>query len=66
MLFGAGFVVCFAGVARTVYMYRVTDGYYDVTWEAFPCWLSTAVELYIGVVRKSPTIVYLLSFLAHK
>lgn len=53
MLFGAGFVVCLAGVVRTVYMYRVTDGYYDVTWDAFPVWLSTAVELYIGIVCTS-------------
>jgi hypothetical protein len=53
MLFGAGFVVCFAGVVRTIYMYRVTDGYYDVTWDAYPAWLSTAIELYIGIVCTS-------------
>ena len=53
ILFGAGFVVCFAGVVRTVYMYRVTDGYYDVTWDAYPVWLSTAIELYIGIVCTS-------------
>jgi len=53
LLFGAGFVVCFAGIARTYYMYRVTDGYRDVTWDAYPVWLSTAVELYVGIVCTS-------------
>jgi hypothetical protein len=53
MLFGAGFVVCFAGVVRTIYMYLVTENYYDVTWDAYPVWLSTAVELYIGIVCTS-------------
>lgn len=57
LLFGAGFIVCFAGIARTVYMYRLTETYYDVTWDAFPVWLSTAVELYIGIVR-----IFLFSF----
>jgi hypothetical protein len=51
LLLGAGFTVCFAGIARTVYMYRLTETYYDVTWDAFPMWLSAAVKLYIGIVR---------------
>lgn len=55
LLFGAGFVICFAGIARTYYMYRVTDGYRDVTWDAYPVWLSTAVELYVGIVSHLPS-----------
>ena len=50
LLFGMGFVVCFAGVVRTYYMYRVTDGYHDVTWDAYPVWFGTAIELYLGIV----------------
>ncbi len=50
LLFGMGFVVCFAGVVRTYYMYRVTDGYHDVTWDSYPAWFGTAVELYLGIV----------------
>jgi hypothetical protein len=51
LLFGVGFVVCFAGVVRTYLMYKVTDGYHDVTWAAYPVWSVTAVELYLGIVR---------------
>lgn len=50
MLFGAGFIVCIAGIMRTYYMYRMTDGYRDVTWDSYPVALSTAIELYIGIV----------------
>jgi hypothetical protein len=53
LLFGAAFVVCFAGVVRTYYFYRLTDGYHDITWDAFPVWISSAIELYIGIVRLS-------------
>ncbi len=49
-LFGAAFVVCFAGIVRTYYFYRLTDGYHDITWDAFPVWLSSAIELYVGIV----------------
>jgi hypothetical protein len=51
LLFGIGFVVCFAGIVRTYFMYKVTDGYRDVTWDAYPVWFGTAVELYLGIVR---------------
>ena len=54
LLFGAGFVVCFAGIARTYYMWRVTNGYHDVTWDAYPVWLGSAVELYVGIVSMAP------------
>ncbi len=50
LLFGAAFVVCFAGIVRTYFYYRLTDGYHDITWDAFPVWLSSAIELYIGIV----------------
>lgn len=51
ILFGAGFVVCIAGIFRTYFLYKLTLNYRDVTWDAFPVWLSTAVELYLGIVR---------------
>jgi hypothetical protein len=50
LLFGIGFVVCLAGIVRTYYMYKATAGYHDVTWDAYPAWLGTAVELYLGIV----------------
>lgn len=50
-LFAAGFLACIAGIVRTYYMYKVTSrGERDVTWDAFPVWLATAVELYVGIV----------------
>ena len=57
LLFGMGFVVCFAGVVRTYYMYRVTDGYHDVTWDAYPVWFGTAIELYLGIVCSNPLVI---------
>jgi hypothetical protein len=50
LLFGAGFVVCIAGTVRTYFMYRCTDGYHDITWDGYYVWISTAIELYIGIV----------------
>ena len=52
LLFGAGFVVCFAGIVRTYYLYRITDDNRDVTWDAYPVWLGSAVELYLGIVSR--------------
>jgi hypothetical protein len=49
LLFGAGFMVTFAGCVRTIYTYRVSISY-DQTWMAFPVWISSSVELYVGVV----------------
>ncbi|KAE9369204.1 hypothetical protein N431DRAFT_485162 [Stipitochalara longipes BDJ] len=53
LLFGAGFVVCIAGTARTYFMYRCTDGYHDITWDGYPVWIATAIELYVGIVCAS-------------
>lgn len=50
LLFGIGFVVCLAGIVRTYYLYKATASYHDVTWDAYPAWLGTAVELYLGIV----------------
>jgi hypothetical protein len=36
-------------------MWKVTDGYHDVTWDAYPVWLGSAVELYVGIVSRSPS-----------
>ncbi len=49
LLFAFGFFGCAAGVARTYYMYMVTQTY-DQTWASYPVWMTSAIELYIGVV----------------
>lgn len=48
-IFGAGFVVCIAGIVRTIYSWRTADTY-DRTWESFGLYISSVVELYVGLV----------------
>ncbi|CZR61605.1 related to L-fucose permease [Phialocephala subalpina] len=52
MLFAAGFFITLVGAIRTYYLYKVTTGY-DKTWEAFPVWLASSVELYVGIICAS-------------
>jgi len=52
LLFGFGFVSCCAGITRTYYTYRVTQ-VWDQTWHSYPVWITSAVELYIGVICAS-------------
>jgi hypothetical protein len=49
LLFGLGFISCGAGIARTYYLYQVTQTW-DQTWASYPVWMSSAIELYVGVV----------------
>ena len=49
MLFGCGFVSCGAGIIRTYYTYQVTQTW-DQVWASYPVWMTSAIELYIGVV----------------
>lgn len=58
-LFGLGLLSAAAGVARTYYTYMVTRTY-DQTWAAYPVWLTSALELYIGMVS-SPSLQSLLT-----
>jgi hypothetical protein len=52
MLFAAGFLASIAGVIRTYFTWVMTTTQdYDVTWHAYAAWLSSSVELYVGVVR---------------
>ncbi|KAG4413515.1 hypothetical protein IFR04_013343 [Cadophora malorum] len=52
VLFGFGFISCIAGVIRTYYMYEVTTGW-DQTWRSYPVWVTSALELYIGIICAS-------------
>ena len=53
-LFAAGFAVCIVGVVRTVYASIMTDpSRIDFTWDAFPAYISGAVEMYIGLVSST-------------
>jgi hypothetical protein len=50
LLFAAGLVVCASGTVRIYYAYLATSNY-DRTWYSFPLWISSVLELYIGIVR---------------
>lgn len=50
-LFATGFAICIVGIVRTVYGAILTDkSRTDFTWDAFPVYISGAVELYVGLV----------------
>ncbi|KAF7955044.1 uncharacterized protein EAE97_000303 [Botrytis byssoidea] len=51
-LFGAGFLVCVAGAVRTYYTY-VELVSPDMTWDTYYVWISSTVELYIGIIGAS-------------
>ncbi|KAL2064699.1 hypothetical protein VTL71DRAFT_3837 [Oculimacula yallundae] len=52
LLFGAGLLVTVASVLRTYYLYEVTSKW-DKTWLAGPAWISSSVELYVGILCAS-------------
>jgi hypothetical protein len=51
VIFGAGFVVCVAGICRIYFTYKATSTY-DRTWESYGLWISAVLELYIGIVSQ--------------
>jgi len=52
ILFGLGFISCLAGIARTYYLY-ITTTTHDQVWAAYPVWVTSAIELYLGVICAS-------------
>lgn len=50
LLFGAGLVVCFAGTVRIYYTWKTTSTF-DRTWLSFGLFISTVIELDLGIVR---------------
>jgi hypothetical protein len=49
-LFGAGFAICVAGMFRIYFEFKSADTF-DRTWVSFDLWISSDIELYVGVVR---------------
>ena len=56
VLFGFGFIICAAGAIRTVLNYRF-DVSNDRTWMAQPVWLSSDMELYLGIVSNLSSVI---------
>ncbi|KAJ3957496.1 hypothetical protein N0V92_005927 [Colletotrichum tropicale] len=52
LLFGAGFLACFAGIARTYFTWIMTTEP-DVTWNAWMNWLMSSLELFLGIICTS-------------
>jgi len=50
LLFGAGFVVCLAGTVRIYYTWKTTSTF-DKTWLSFGLFITTVIELDLGIVR---------------
>ncbi|KAK9782160.1 hypothetical protein SCARD494_13832 [Seiridium cardinale] len=51
-LFCAGFCACAAGCVRTYYTWGFTVDY-DRTWNGWAVWVSSAIELYLGIICAS-------------
>lgn len=53
-LFGLAFVVIFAGSVRIYFVWQALFLSYDETWYTYGLWISSVVELDLGVVSKTP------------
>lgn len=49
LLFGAGLIVCIAGTVRIWFAWK-TASTYDRTWKSYPLWISSLLELDIGII----------------
>lgn len=52
-LFSNGLIVCLAGALRTYYAW-IQDGSFDKTWDAFPLWIVSMVEVNIFYTTMPP------------
>lgn len=53
VLFCLGFVVLIASVLRSYFFWVSNVASYDQTWEAYPLWIVTAIEVNVGLVSPS-------------
>lgn len=49
-LFGLGFIVCIAGIVQVYYIDVALRKSYDETWDGWPLWVASAVEVDLGIV----------------
>jgi hypothetical protein len=50
-LFATGFVVCIVAIVRTVFtVILISPGHYDYTWDSFPVYICSALEMYLAIV----------------
>ncbi|KAI4242459.1 MAG: hypothetical protein L6R40_004013 [Gallowayella cf. fulva] len=48
-LFGLGFVVCIAGIVQVYYVDFALKKSYDETWDGWPLWVASAVQVDVGI-----------------
>ena len=53
-LFFIGFIVCIAGIVHAYYVDRALVHSYDETWEGWPLWVASAIEVDLGIVGIIP------------
>lgn len=49
-LFFLGFIVCIAGIVQVYYIDVALVSSFDETWDGWPLWVASAIEVDIGVV----------------
>ncbi|KAI4200221.1 MAG: hypothetical protein LQ350_004079 [Teloschistes chrysophthalmus] len=49
-LFGLGFIVCIAGIVQVYYIDVALRKSYDETWDGWPLWVASAVEVDLGIL----------------
>ncbi|KAI4146456.1 MAG: hypothetical protein L6R39_003453 [Caloplaca ligustica] len=49
-LFGLGFIVCIAGIVQAYYIEVALKESYDETWDGWPLWVASAVEVDLGIL----------------
>ncbi|KAL8709843.1 MAG: hypothetical protein Q9220_005459 [cf. Caloplaca sp. 1 TL-2023] len=49
-LFGLGFIVCIAGIVQVYYVDVALRKSYDETWDGWPLWVASAVEVDVGIL----------------
>lgn len=57
-LFGLGFVVCIAGIVQVYYVDFALKKSYDETWDGWPLWVASAVQVDVGIVSPSSQVIF--------
>ena len=53
LVFAVGFFLCITGILRIVYINKIFNETWDVTWYAYDAWCWTAIEVFMGAVVAS-------------
>jgi len=51
MLLTVGFIATAAGCVRTYFLWKLYTTHWDKSWNAYPTYISTCLEVNLGIVR---------------